>query len=268
MFIFTLLVFARLWEQGRSWGLACLFAILFALCIYIRAEIALCIFPLLIWYIFTAIGTRRRRRLLESLVILLIVVAGMMPWWIRNWELFHSNFFRFSTLEGISLYESVYHGATGGPRQSDIKWPGYMKKLNESQRDNRWTAMSFRIIEHHPMRILRLAVIKVGRTWSPWLHAKGFRNIWMNGILTFWYGLEYVLALFGVRRLWRDRPRVLLGITLIPILYLTAMHAIFLGSVRYRVPLIPLIGILAAVGLKEFISARQKRRFGANRAGG
>ncbi|MGC8559944.1 MAG: ArnT family glycosyltransferase [Phycisphaerae bacterium] len=268
IFVFTLLVFVRLCERDRKWGYACAFAILFALCIYIRAEIALCIFPLLLWYIFMAISTQRRRRMVQSLVILLIIVAGMMPWWIRNWELFHSNFFRFSTLEGISLYESVYHGATGGPRQSDIKWPAYMKKLNESQRDNRWTAMSFRIIEHHPIRILRLAVIKIGRTWSPWLHAKGFRNIRVNVILTLWYVLEYLLAIFGVRRLWKDRSNVLLGITLVPILYLTAMHAIFLGSVRYRVPMIPLIGILAAVGLGQFISACQTRCFGANRSGG
>jgi 4-amino-4-deoxy-L-arabinose transferase-like glycosyltransferase len=268
IFVFTLLVFVRLCERDERWGLACTLGILFALCIYIRAEIALCIFPLLIWYIFMAIGTQRWRRIVQSLVIVLIIVAGMMPWWIRNWELFHSNFFRFSTLEGISLYESVYHGATGGPRQSDIKWPAYMKKLNESQRDNRWTAMSFRIIEHHPIRILRLAVIKIGRTWSPWLHAKGFRNIWVNGILTIWYGLEYLLAIFGVRRLWKDHSKVLLGITLIPIFYLTAMHAIFLGSVRYRVPLIPLIGLLAAVGLGPIISAFQKRCFGANCSGG
>ncbi len=268
MFAFTLLVFVRLCERDERWGLACALAILFALCIYIRAEIALCIFPLLIWYIFMAIGTQRRRRIVQSLVIVLMIVAGMMPWWIRNWELFHSNFFRFSTLEGISLYESVYHGATGGPRQSDIKWPAYMKKLNESQRDNRWTAMSFQIIEHHPIRILRLAVIKIGRTWSPWLHAKGFRNIWVNGILTIGYALEYLLALFGVRRLWKRRSKVLLGIMLIPIFYLTAMHAIFLGSVRYRVPLIPLISILAAVGLGQLISTCQKRSFGAHRSSG
>lgn len=268
VFLFTLLMLGRLWERGGGWMQIGAIAILFTLCIYIRAEIALCIFPLLVWYIFTAMTGRRRRRIVESLVVLLLIFAGMTPWWVRNWELFHSNFFRFSTLEGISLYESVYHGATGGPRQSDIKWPAYMKKLNESQRDDRWTAMSFHIIEQHPIRILRLAVIKIGRTWSPWLHAKGFRNLWMNGILTAWYGLEYVLAAIGIGWLWKHRPNVLLGLALIPILYLTAMHAIFLGSVRYRVPLIPLIDLLAAVGLWPCIGLCRCRCFGVRSSSG
>lgn len=260
MFLLTLLIFIEFTERQKNAWLAGTLAILFVIDIYIRAEIALCIFPLLTWYIFFTHNKNHLRRTLQSVVVLLMVVAGMMPWWVRNWELFHSNFFRFSTLEGISLYESVYRGATGGPRQSDIKWPAYMKTLNESQRDNRWTAMSFNIIFHHPWRIIRLAFIKIGRTWSPWLHARGFRNLWINAVLTLWYLAEYILAILGLLHLRRSGPRILIGTALIPILYLTAMHAIFLGSVRYRVPLIPLIVFFAAIGLRNIGSVWIKSR--------
>jgi len=255
LFLCTLLIFARWCQQPQNKLLPVLLAALFTIDVYVRAEIALCIFPLLAWYVLALEGKGRARRVLVSCFVLLMILAGMMPWWVRNWEIFHSNFFRFSTLEGISLYESVYHGATGGPRQSDIKWPAYMKKLNESQRDNRWTAMSFAIIRHHPWRILRLAFVKICRTWSPWLHAKGYRSMWVNIVLSLWYVAEYVLAFLGLLHLRRRGPWLLFGITVIPILYLTAMHALFLGSVRYRVPLIPLVGILAAVGLRNVLGA-------------
>ncbi len=258
--LFTLLIFIQCCMQKTNWWLLCAFAVLFVVDIYIRAEIALCIFPLLAYFTI-AIGRKHwHRRALQSLLVLIIIFAGMMPWWVRNWELFHSNFFRFSTLEGISLYESVYHGATGGPRQSHIKWPANMKKLNESQRDNRWTKMAFTAIREHPWRVGRLAFIKIGRTWSPWLHAKGFRSAGVNALLVFWYSVQYAFAIIGLWHLCIHRRKMLLGVTLIPILYLTAMHALFLGSVRYRVPLIPLLCFLAAVGVQQIYSAYMASR--------
>lgn len=250
IFLLSLLTFMRMCSGIKAWRSCIEFALLFVMSIYVRAEIALCLFPLLALYLWKGKAATWGRKLVHGVVILAIVLLGMMPWWIRNWDMFHSNFFRFSTLEGISLYESVYAGATGGPRQSDIALPPAMKHLNESQRDNRWTQMAFGCIAHHPLRIARLAVIKIGRTWSPWLHADGFRNWWLNLVLTIWYVAQYLFAIRGLIWLCREKSHgILLGIILIPILYLTAMHAIFLGSVRYRVPLIPLIGILAAVGV-------------------
>jgi hypothetical protein len=35
----------------------------------------------------------------------------------------------------------------------------------------------------------------------------------------------------------------------IPILYFTALHALFLGSVRYRAPLMPIVCIFAAAAI-------------------
>ncbi len=259
-FLLTLLFYIQCCEQKNNWWRIGVFAILFVVDIYIRAEIALCIFPLLIYFTFAAGRKDCRQRAVKSLVVLAIIIAGLMPWWVRNWELFHSNFFRFSTLEGISLYESVYHGATGGPRQSRIKWPTYMKKLNESERDDRWTSMAFAAIRKHPWRVGRLAFIKLGRTWSPWLHAKGFRNPAVNVLLTFWYLVQYLFAIVGLWHLWLHRRNTLLAVTLIPILYLTAMHALFLGSVRYRVPLIPLLCFLAAIGVRQLYSAMMAGR--------
>ncbi|MGC9259610.1 MAG: ArnT family glycosyltransferase [Phycisphaerae bacterium] len=250
LFLWSLLIFLQLCQHDSSLWRWLYFSLLFAAAIYVRAEISLGIFPLLAFYL----GWGRLRPILARLARVLFSVAVvflcLLPWWVRNWELFHADFFRFSTLQGISLYESVYHGATGGPRQSDIVRPPAFMRLSESRRDLVWTHRAFTCITQHPWRIIRLAFIKIGRTWSPWLHAKGFRKQWINAILTLWYSSEFILSLIGLGWLIRRRQSIhLLGVLLIPIGYLTAMHAIFLGSVRYRVPVMPLVCILAAAGI-------------------
>lgn len=250
LFLWSLLIFLQLCQQDAPLWRWLFFSAIFATAIYVRAEISLCIFPLLVFYLGWCRSLTMLTRLVRVLISLAVVFLCLMPWWVRNWELFHADFFRFSTLQGISLYESVYHGATGGPRQSDIVRPASIMRLSESQRDLVWTHLAFRCIARHPWRIIRLAFIKIGRTWSPWLHAKGFRNPWINAMLTFWYTSEYILALIGLGSLIRRPQNIpLLGVLLIPIIYLTAMHAIFIGSVRYRVPVMPLVCILAAAGI-------------------
>ncbi len=296
VFMISLLLLVEILESrhadGNLWRWA-LFGLCFLIGVYIRAEVSLCIFPLLAWVLFA--GCRRNLPVADSAsdtagiksngpdqparwsriqnffhskrwgglgvgasTALAIVFVGLLPWWIRNNRLFGHDFFRFTTLQGISLYESVYSGATGGPRQSHIPLPASMRKMNESQRDLAWTRRAFGDIFDHPLRIARLAVIKIARTWSPWLHARGYARPWINISLTIWYVPIFFLAMIGVFA--RGLPSRLLGVLLIPILYFTVMHALFLGSVRYRVPVTPLVMLLAAAGLKRLYGIRSADR--------
>jgi hypothetical protein len=43
-------------------------------------------------------------------------------------------------------------------------------------------------------------------------------------------------------------PRGLLGVWLLPLVYFTAVSCVFIGSVRYRVPLMPFVELAAAAG--------------------
>ncbi len=245
VFIISLLLLAQLVERPGSLWRWVLFAVSFAIGVYVRAEVSLCLFPLLIWVVYrNRNGQALWHAIGGSLLAMGLVMLILLPWWLRNNRLFHQDFFRFTTLQGISLYESVYKGATGGPRQSDIVRPPAIQKLNESQRDLAWTHRAVLDMYHHPFRMLRLAFLKVGRTWSPWLHARGYARPWINISFCFWYVPLFFLALAGLPM---ARKRVgLTGVMLIPILYFTIMHAVFLGSVRYRVPVMPLVCIFAA----------------------
>ena len=248
---FMLLLVLSLWlliqllsRPASAWRWL-LFSICFATGVYVRAEAALSIFPLLGWIIWIHRRSPQLRHAVGgAMASMAIVTLILLPWWIRNYHLFHQDFFRFTTLQGISLYESVYSGATGGPRQSDIVRPPAIQNLPEGQRDTAWTRRAFADVFDHPLRMVRLAFVKIGRTWSPWLHARGYSRPWLNALLCLWYVPIFLLALAGLPVLgtWRGPA----GILLIGILYFTAMHAIFLGSVRYRVPVMPLVFIFAA----------------------
>ncbi len=234
---------------GLSWGIAT----------YLRGEAVLLIFPLIGWGGWMCIKNQAGHRLgiyLKMTVSLLLMIACLMPWWIRNYRIFGQDFFRMSTLQGISLYEAVYPQATGGPRQSDIRPPPSIKNLNESQRDLAWTRRAWRCVFADPLRIAWLAVIKIGRTWSPWLHARHYRKWWIKVPLMLWTIPQFALALWGLLGTRHAAiPAGILGILLLTILYFSMMHALFIGSVRYRVELLPLVDLLAAAGLVRLVAS-------------
>ena len=93
---------------------------------------------------------------------------------------------------------------------------------------------------------MSLALVKLGRFWSPWPNAEGFRSPALALA-----GAVVELPLFGLMVLgaWDRRrdPRawaLLAG----PLLYFCALHLVFASSMRYRIPgEMPALG-LAAIG--------------------
>jgi hypothetical protein len=193
-----------------------------------------------------------------------VVFVLLAPWLVRNYRIFHSGPMRLTTLEGISLYEAVYPSADGGPKQDKIATPVEMVRMNEAERNDEWARRGWAYVIHDPVRIARLGVRKIGRTWSPWFNPEGVKDSGasgaMQGLMTAWYVPLYVLGLVGL--FWgnargRSRTGSAVGessfaikvLLLIPVVYFTLVHALFLGSVRYRVPLMPIACIFAALGL-------------------
>lgn len=224
--------------------------LVWAVGVYVRASALWCIVPVGAWVVFMTFGGERK--VLVKQVVGVVIAMGVMmlmlsPWMTRNVRLFGEGwkFYQLTTLEGISLYESVYKDATGGPRQDKIVLPEEMRAMGEAERDREWRRRAWEEIKAEPGRVAGLAVVKIGRTWSPWLNAEGFRQPLLRIGMAAFYVPLFLLA---VMALWKVRmPLALVGLILAPIVYFTAVHAVFLGSVRYRVPLMPLVCILAAV---------------------
>jgi hypothetical protein len=238
-----------LWK--RTWRFWIALGLLWGVGVYLRASALWAIVPLAL-----AVSLRslpRHGRVLAATIAfipLVIVFALLAPWLMRNYLIFHSGPLRLTTLEGVSLYEAVYPGATGGPKQDQINRdiPPEMKSLDEAQRNDEWNRRAWAYIRDEPLRIGKLALVKIGRTWSPWFNAADFNARPIQWAMALWNAPLLILALVGlISRMRRD----LLIILVIPLGYFTAVHALFLGSVRYRTPLMPLVGLLAAHGIVQ-----------------
>jgi hypothetical protein len=105
---------------------------------------------------------------------------------------------------------------------------------------------------------VELALIKVARTWSPVpLSAEFGRPLyrWVAGL----YALPFdILVILG---LWYGRiPRSAKVFLLIPAIYFTLVHAMSVGSLRYRLPAEPPMAVIAIASGSSLVARVQYRR--------
>ncbi len=179
-----------------------------------------------------------------SIICMIGVVAIMSPWWVRNAQVY-GRFVPTALWMGASLYDGLNPRATGASDMSFLSdpeiWP-----LDEQDQDAELTRRAFAFARENPGRTLALAASKLGRYWSPWPNADGFRSaIVAVGSAV----VELPIFVLMAMGLWASRrdPRawvLLAG----PLLYFCALHMAFASSMRYRIPAeIPGLG-LAAIG--------------------
>lgn len=195
------------------------------------------------WLVSCGAGNRSRS-FQASAVILLVAVVVMAPWWVRNARVF-GRFVPTALWMGASLYDGLNPHATGASdmeflNDSDI-WP-----LGEEEQDAVLRERALRFVREHPGQAVRLAAVKFARYWSPWPNADTLRSRWL-AIASAIYTVP-LFALWGVGA-WECRrdPRALVLLAG-PLLYFCALHMVFAGSMRYRIPgAVPAMG-LAAIG--------------------
>jgi len=234
----------------RFWIRWAVLGVLWGVAVYLRAEALYGIVPLVLWLVirgWKAAPIKGPRLVAGGAMAVAIVFVTLVPWLMRNYATFHSGFFRLTSLEGISLYEAVYPGADGGPKQGEVAPPAEMQGMNEVQVNDAWARRAWHFVRTEPVRMARLAVVKIGRTWSPFLNAASYQQRPIQLGMGLWYVPLFVLGLGGV--FIHGTRSEILGVLLIPMTYFTAVHALFLGSVRYRVPLMPMACVLAAMGV-------------------
>jgi len=207
----------------------------------------------------------RLRYLYTGLAMLSALCVTMTPWWIYTYSV-AGRFVPTSLQVGASLYDGLNPAATGA---SDMRFvhnferefwdegqvialsPGFEPKL-----DDRMKQESLAWARANPRRVAELAGIKFLRIWSPWPNATEFSSTKLRLVLMLSYVPAMILAGIG---LWRSYQ---LGwpiwLLVLPAIYFTALHMIFVSSIRYRQPaLVPLL-ILSAVAVNWLITRAQK----------
>lgn len=182
-----------------------------------------------------------------GLLSIAITVAVLAPWAMRNHAVLGRTIW-LTTNGGVTLYDGVHPGATGASDQRFVQAMPELKQMTELQRDDHFARLSREAAVADPVRFIRLAIIKIARTWSPIPLSDQFGSNRMYVLAGLGYALPlFVLVVWGlIRSELSWRVRLLL---LSPAILITAMHAISVGSLRYRLPAEPLLAVIAVSGV-------------------
>jgi hypothetical protein len=183
-----------------------------------------------------------------------LIVLALLPWAYRNDCVLH-HWIWTTTNAGISAYDGFNDQATGA---SDQSFAGHLsasmpelRDAGEVERDQALAQKAMHWAGQHPLGSLKLAIIKIARTWSPIPLSSEYGRP-LNRAIGFLFSVPLdLLALLGVAggRL-SQRAKVL---CLLPAIYFTGVHALSVGSLRYRVPAEPMLAVVAAVGWQRMV---------------
>lgn len=217
--------------------------------IYIR-EIGL---GLVVALLMVVVCRRRfdRRALAGAFAATVVIFVSLLPWAMRNRSVTGS-WCWLTNRAGVSLYDGVRPGADGSSNLGDVQQADEVRGLSETEWNRHFLSAGRRAIMDDPLRILGLAPVKWGRTWNPLPNLHSYRSRGIQVVSACWMIPVLLSACLGIIMLVRRRGKTGLWLALylmVPALYVTAVHSLFVGSIRYRLPAMPMIEVLAAVAV-------------------
>ena len=258
LFIFIWLLMMMVLIQGRTWpkwivivGLS----IIIASAIYVRPAAFLFLPILVICYRYSE--PRFWQSLAGGLVLAALSVMWLLPWGFRN----QRETGAFTLLHhggGISFYEAQGPQAVAGPGYERIDAALWQQatQLDEVQRTRMFSELALHQMKSDPLRVFKLGVQRVGRTWNPVPNEPTAHQSWAFYVSAAYCLPVFALAVTGlITNFGRWWPLVL---TLASPIYFTVLHMLFVGSIRYRLPAMPFVHALAAAALVGY--------FGGSRA--
>jgi hypothetical protein len=201
--------------------------------------------------IFTVWCARKRSTLVGlslATVVVLAAYGALLPWAVRNHQV--SGHWIFTTLwVGPSLYDGFNANANGDSNLEFFDNERLMERMSEYDVDRHYRDKAWEYARDNPGRAAWLTVEKIKRYWMPWPNAKQFEGFFLKIAIAAYFIPVLLAAAVG----WLFGPRNFWGwvLTLGPILYFAGVHAVFLGSLRYRLPAEYPLCIAAAIGLQQ-----------------
>jgi 4-amino-4-deoxy-L-arabinose transferase-like glycosyltransferase len=196
------------------------------------------------------LSEHRRRSAIEAGVLLLVVALGLLPWAWRNLQV-TSHPVLTTLWVGPTLYDGLREGATGESDMQFIIDDGLFAdpRQTEFQIDRHYRLEAWDFVRTQPLEAGRLALVKCWRYLKPWPSAPEFQGAWQIAVVAVPTLLLYLLALKGAWA-YRYQPWTWMLVAF-PLLYFAALHTVFVGSLRYRVPAEYPLWILAAAGFRR-----------------
>lgn len=217
------------------------------------------LFPLFAIALGLATVPRRRKTLLLHGVGLIVTFLALAPWWMRNYSV--SGRFVPTTLQvGASLYDGWRPGADGS---SDMRFVAPMSAKfraehpelagtpeEEAEFDRYLRDAAIDWAAENPAEAARLSLMKFARMWSPLPNAQEMRSPTIQFAMLATY-VPLMVGAAGGAWTYLRRRRDLIWL-LAPAIYFALLHLVFVSSIRYRGPVLPLLGILAVAWYCSF----------------
>jgi len=192
----------------------------------------------------------RRSQLAIAIVMWSTLALTMLPWWARNMRV--TGHAIATTLQvGASMYDGLNPQADGSSDMTHVQvieqnelrerqfQPGVEYRLNHRllEEATSWAALN-------PGSAAQLAATKFARMWNVWPNDADFRAWPIRLLVAATYLPLLVLGLWGALRFSRlGWPYVLAWL---PAVYFSALHMVFVSSIRYREPAMLGLIVLAA----------------------
>ncbi len=170
--------------------------------------------------------------------------AALAPWTLRNYRL-TGRPIATSLQMGASLYDGWSPDADGSSnmrfvdefRRLELESPSApLSEHFEVRLDERLKNAALDWARSNPDAVARLAAVKLARLWSPIPREPAFSTPALKTLLAVSFSPLLVGGLCGFYRSFRRRGAA--WTLLIPALYVSALHSIFVSSIRYRVPIL------------------------------
>lgn len=247
--------------DSPGWKLFSACLVVFVGALYLRQSVLVMLPPAAI-YLWSR-GYPRRLLIQQTLTASLVIVAALVPWWIRNYAVFHA-FVPFQSFDGATLLEGTFQRF----KPIDNGSFALMDKLTRNFKGNELeTGRMF--AEVAKQRILArwktnpadlIFTYAVGKPAAAWLlphywdEVLGARSWWVLRVhaLVSALGLTALCALSTTRSRAR-REFVFMGLC---VLLITLGTVVYLGLHRYVYPFMPFLYVALAYSLDWFLRWR------------
>ena len=185
-----------------------------------------------------------------TMVALTLLVLA--PWAVRNHALL-GEWVWLTSNGGVTKYDGFNPDATGASDQrflTSLQMRG-LREIGELQRDEYLSELADRWIREtcrtDKTRLFKLTLTKIGRLWSPVPLSAEFGGRALYKVVAMGWAIPfYALIVLG---LWKGNLSTgSKWLLLTAAVYFTIVHALSVGSLRYRVPVEPVLAVLAAAG--------------------
>lgn len=248
----TCWAFLALYDRRAFWGSVLLvLSILTRPTVDMLAPVLIIAFSIVIW------REPARRAAFRLATYAVVYVVIMTPWWLHNYEKY-GTFVRLNLGDGLVLYSGnnpmnrTGGGVATGSDADDMDVTPFKQITDVVERNEAYKQAAFDFIRENPGRFIELAGLKFVRFWRLWPFATSYQTplIIIASLLS--YGV--VLALSILFLFTASRQRLLpVSPFLLFAAYLTLVHMISIGSIRYRLPLEPFMIVLAAATAAPYL---------------